>query len=241
MGIERLLAEMGAVPRGVQPKTILEEGGTPQWADTGTLANLDRGLQAFIQKNKERIQKDMEEKKKRTELYRVLRDAGYDKDKAYEFAIKGEGAMTKPEGEISTTKEYKKTATEEWRDDLRSAKKGEITWDEIKDKYPEPTKQKQIEEVRKSTLPELKKSPDFRMGTGGLISKVKSWRSPMQAELNEVSLKVIQNIKNEEDLTELIRDKKLYEAQGVDVAAILEYFGATKDGKIIDYTQIPGT
>lgn len=114
----------------------------------------------------------------------------------------------------------KLTGSEAFRNKLNQAKRGEITWDKLKDEYPEPSKQKTIEEVRRSTLPKLERSPKFRMGRGlpALISKD-------IAKINKETLKVIKQIENEEDLEELLERRDEAKIAGIDVDAILEYFG----------------
>jgi len=121
---------------------------------------------------------------------------------------------------VKVGSEKEKSLTEQYRDDLNAAKSSQITWDDIKQKYPEPSKQKDIEEVRRSTLPKLERSPAFRMGKGlsALISED-------VANINEETLGVIREIENQEDLDELVAQKDEYEAEGIDVDAILEYFG----------------
>jgi len=114
----------------------------------------------------------------------------------------------------------KPSATEEYRNDLRSAKEGKVTWEDLQTKYPEPSKQKQIEEVRVSTLPQLQRSPDFKMGSG-----LSALLNPNVANIDDVTMKVIRNIKTQEDLDELLAQADEYQASGVDVNAVLEYFG----------------
>jgi len=119
----------------------------------------------------------------------------------------------------------KLTATETFRQDLRQAQTGTIDWEDLKVKYPEPSKQKAIEEVRVSGLPSVGKAPGFRYGTGGGISRLKSFISPKRAEIDKTTQKVINNIANQEDLNELLNNEDGYRAAGVDVKAVKEYFG----------------
>ena len=113
-----------------------------------------------------------------------------------------------------------RTETQKYRDDLNFAKAGQMTWDESKNKYPESSKQEDIEKTRRSTLPKLERSPSFRMGRGlpALMSKE-------VANLNEKTVKVIEQIENQEDLDELLKRREEAEIKGIDVKGILEYFG----------------
>jgi hypothetical protein len=119
------------------------------------------------------------------------------------------------------------SSTEQYRRNLQRAKQGEVSWDDLKAAYPD--KENQIEGIRESTLPKLRKSPKFKFGTGGLISQAKSLVSPYRAEITPETMKIIDQIENIEDLKEIIEREDEARAKGVDVNAILEYFGMTRD------------
>lgn len=137
------------------------------------------------------------------------------------FEVTGYSTEGKPS--IKKIKEPKVTETERYREDLRKAKKGEVSWDELKDKYPEPSKQKAIETVRKLTLPSLEKSPTFKFGKG-----LPAWLSKDKANIDATTMKVINNIASQEDFDELLNRTEEYKQAGVDVNAVLEYFGKRK-------------
>lgn len=125
----------------------------------------------------------------------------------------------------------KQSETVKFRQDLQNAiRTGD--WATIKAKYPEPIKQQHIEEVRRRQLPQAQPNPKFKFGTGGLISQIGSKFSPNQAEISSGTSQMISQIQdvgaNAETFKELIQDKQLHEADGVDVDAILEYYGLTE-------------
>jgi len=92
-----------------------------------------------------------------------------------------------------------------------------------------PTKFDAIQKIEDQNTP-VTKDPDFKEGTGGLISRVRSFFSGKQAELTTETKTVIENIKNKADLNEFIEDIEDYKEAGVDTKAILEFFGV-KQGK----------
>jgi len=125
-------------------------------------------------------------------------------------------------GKKSTGGDLFKGSQQQFRDAINEAKNGNITWEEVFDAYPD--KIGTIEKI-KSQLTPISKSPEFKEGTGGLISNIKSKFSPHQAELDNTTRTVIDNIKNEYDFEEFRNDIEDYRLQGVDVDTILEYFG----------------
>ena len=235
MAIEQLLAGMGAVPSGVRPKHIdLSRGETEAtWQDTSTLGRVVQGLKDYMQqqqdiekKRQEEEKKRQEEVKKQVDMYNTLRNAGYSSKDAFDTVKSGKfpampGGATLEEKKLEV-KEGKLTETGKYRQDILRAKKGEIDWDELRDMYGD--KIEQINKIESQTKP-ITKSPSFIKGTGGLISRFKSWRSPQQAEINASTQTVIDYIKTEEQLQNLIKNYKTFEENDVDVDAILEYFG----------------
>ena len=230
MSVYDYLSKIGAYP--TQAKGAL--GTKPMESMVNAISRFDTSI-------KERADEEMKKKQKMTDIYRVLRDAGYSKDQAYGMSLK-ESKMPMPAEEMAITGKPKEPSrTEAIETDIQNAKAGTITWDEIKAKYP--LQEKNIEEARKASLPPIGKSPQFKEGWGlpALLSKNK-------AKLNPTTRKVVQNTKNVEDLTELINNEALYSAEGVDIDAILEYFGVTreqvKEGSVKPasyYSEIPGT
>ena len=100
---------------------------------------------------------------------------------------------------------------------------GESDWKTLQSTHP--TKIKQIKELKLQQTP-VEKASDFQFGTGGLISRVRSRFSPNMAEVpDKKTLQVLNNIKSEADWKEFLADLADYQAAGVDVKAIQEYFG----------------
>lgn len=110
-----------------------------------------------------------------------------------------------------------------FNDAARKAISGETDFENLGDMYPS-----RFEAVKKieSRYTPAQMSEEFTPGTGGMVSRLKSFMSPTQAEITPETQKVIDNIKTEYDLNELISAQKGYENAGVDVKAVLEYFGA---------------
>jgi hypothetical protein len=85
---ERVLAAMGAVPAGTRPKTI-SAGQEPSYDQTGSLTNLLGVLKTMQIEKDDRIKKKQEAVAKKADMYKTLREAGYDPKSAYEAVIKG--------------------------------------------------------------------------------------------------------------------------------------------------------
>jgi len=115
-----------------------------------------------------------------------------------------------------------KSITERLNDDLAKALRGEMDWEDIKATYPLHIDK--IEKARMSATP-IFQSPSFVRGTGSPVSRVRSFFSQRQAELNPKTLSVISQIKTEADIKEFISRIDEAEKKGIDVKAILEYFG----------------
>jgi len=157
------------------------------------------------------------------------------KTEGYSYTLTSPGGM-KVNFKPLTKKEPK--PTDVFRDELKQAKAGEITWEDLKTKYPESSKQTEIEKIRQSVLPKVKKSPTFQRGWGlpALFSKDK-------AKITPDTQKVINNIKTQEDLEEFLIDyeKDPIGYKNVDKMAILEYFGQRgKGNEAVDFERLPG-
>lgn len=207
-------------PEGIQASTERLQAGGAQGGVTG--GDIGRGLLAGAERGGRAVVSGVREMAGMTALEEEKPGAG-----DLEVFKEKERIKRRVAGEFE--KEPKLSSIEEFREDLRKAKIGDIPWDDLKDKYPEPSKQKQIEEVRVSTLPQIERAPGFRMGTGGLISQVGSFLSPEQAEMDKTTLGVAEQITNIEDLQELVKREEEAEGKGIDVKAILEYFGMTRE------------
>ena len=106
--------------------------------------------------------------------------------------------------------------------DIKKAVSGEITFNDLRDKYP--LKKEKIDQVEAERTP-VSKSPTFKKGTGGLVSRGRSLFRSNQAEITPKTQAVIDQIENQADLDEFVERIEEARKAGVDVNAILEYFG----------------
>lgn len=113
----------------------------------------------------------------------------------------------------------KETKTPTFEENLRSAIEGKMPWEELEAQYPTQSKLKDIRAAKSSNTP-ISKDPEFKdKKFFGMIDT-----------LNDESKRVVDNLKNQADLDELIENKEDYEEAGVDVDAILSYFGHDRFG-----------
>jgi len=89
---ERILAALGAVPLGAHPKTILagHANQEPGYYQTDPLSNLVRTLKARTLDIEAEAKKKMETAQKKADMYKTLREAGYDPKSAYEAVTKNQ-------------------------------------------------------------------------------------------------------------------------------------------------------
>lgn len=116
----------------------------------------------------------------------------------------------------------KGTEMDTYRQDIRNAMQGDLSWDDVKFKYPD--REDKVEEMRRASLPKLKRSPGFRTGRG-----LPAFFSKDVAKMNKETLKVVEQIETDEDLQELLEREDEARIKGIDTDAILEYFGKTKE------------
>ncbi len=234
--------EQGYTPQGMPRKVINTDTGQVGLEDNSTLAKLTKGLQTFMiqrQQQQEKLQKELE---KETDMYKTLREAGYDSKSAHDAVMKGKFptvpgeesikqqqevatlAHTKAETEKLLNPKLKdRTELEKFRSDIKLVKTGEATWDELTESYPDRIGT--IEKLQRQLSPKIEKSATFKAGTGGAISRIGSFFNRDQAELDSKTRKVISNIKTQADFDEFLQDAELYASEGVDIKAIKEYFG----------------
>lgn len=108
------------------------------------------------------------------------------------------------------------SATEQFRLDLMKTIQGQ-DWDRLIAQYPE--KVTTVKKLQPFHTP-VTKSPLFKEGKG-----LAAFRSPHIAKLTLTTKAFIPQIKTQADLDELIERRSEAEAKGIDVDAILEYFG----------------
>lgn len=96
---ERILAALGAVPAGARPKTILagDENQEPGYYQTDPLSNIARTLKARKLEIDAELKKKQEATQKKADMYKTLREAGYDPKSAYEAVVKGNLPVPGPE------------------------------------------------------------------------------------------------------------------------------------------------
>ena len=115
-------------------------------------------------------------------------------------------------------------------EDVLKAESGEMEWEELARKYPR--RREEIEGFRKASMPQLERSSSFRMGKG-----LSAFFSKDVANMNAQTLKQVYNpekpndpvIETMEDLKELLKREQEATAAGIDIEAILEYFGLTRE------------
>jgi len=192
----RILAAMGAVPAGVQPKTITEENGEPGNYDISTLGRVIRVLNQQKLKVEADAQKKMETAKKKMDMYKTLRDAGYDSKSAYESVIKNEMKVPGEEDFSSI-----KSPTERI---LNKMSKGIALTAGEQQVYDETIKKKQPAQKNQDLLDEsIKAKVDL---TKAQTEKIKLGKTPNQQRMYE---QILRKIANGMDLT--TGEQKIYD------------------------------
>lgn len=173
---------------------------------------IPQGADAFIKTLLPQILKTQATEKK-TEQTDAYIDALKESGLSLESATVGEG------GKVS-----RKFAKPEptFESSAKQAVAGEISYEDLSKMFP--TKAEDVAGIESQFTP-VSKAEDFVPGTGTPFSNIKSFFSGSQAEIPDQTQVVIDNIKNKADLDELRMNAKEYETAGVDVKAILEYFG----------------
>lgn len=90
------LLEQGFVPAGTTPNVINAEGNMIGKVSTDPLSRLMRTLEASSIKNQAKQEKLQADQAKKMDIYRTLREQGYDPKKAYEAAMNGTLPMEAP-------------------------------------------------------------------------------------------------------------------------------------------------
>jgi hypothetical protein len=106
---------------------------------------------------------------------------------------------------------------EKFRQQLQGAKEGKMTWDELIAAYPD--KVDQIKKLQLAHTP-IEKSSTFKEGFG-----LPAYFSKDIAKIDSKTKYVLEQIKTEADLKELVDRSDEAKKKGIDVDAILEYFG----------------
>jgi hypothetical protein len=88
MGWQEMLAEQGFVPKGVTPKVYDPNTGGFNNQAEDPLSRLMQTLQAASIQNQAKTEKLQKDNDKKLDIYKTLREQGYDPKKAYEAAMK---------------------------------------------------------------------------------------------------------------------------------------------------------
>jgi len=203
---ERILAAMGAVPKGATPKTIVEEGGEPGYYGTDTLSNLVRVLKKNKLEIEEKIKKQQESAKTDADFYKTLRDAGYDPQSAYDAVTKRK--LTPPGPEDFS---LKKTIRERILDKI--ARNQPLTPGEQK-VYDDTIKHKTEDEnlldeaIKNKEVPE--QTPSQKKMSEKILDKMANGEKLTSGEqkIYDEVIKKMQPAKKE-DLTDVLQNKDL--------------------------------
>ena len=120
---------------------------------------------------------------------------------------------------------YKKetlTYNEKYDRDIKLTESGKMSWEQLNSKYPR--EREKTEEFRLESIP-LEKNPKFKEGWG-----LEAFSSENVAKVNSKTKRAISLLENEKDLKDLLDNRKKFEDIGVDIKAILEYFGRNELG-----------
>ena len=124
--------------------------------------------------------------------------------------------------EFGYDKEGEKVLKEkDYKDDLKKAVSGEMSWDDLKNMHPD-----KIDKINK-LIPEytpIEKSAEFQKATGP-ISKMRAYFNEDIASINEATQEALDTIKTEGDFNRFLENADKLKEMGVDVDAVLEYFG----------------
>lgn len=147
------LLEQGAVPAGVKPKVITEPGGTPGNYQTDKLSTMLRGLEKFQKEEKAKEEERQKKLSKQVDMYKTLREAGYEPNKAYEAVMKGT-TLPEPDAEDRT---IPKTSREKILDKIS---RGEVLSEGEQRLYDETIKHKASESLADVLTPNQQKLKD---------------------------------------------------------------------------------
>ncbi len=165
-----------------------------------------------------------------TLLGRALREEGLTPDaippqptepppEGYEWSLKEDKVEGVPVRRWELTK-VKLTEKERFREDLRKAEAGEISWEDLRVKWPD-----KAEEIRgyKERVTELKKPPIKPVRSFLGIRPFRAIK-PEYAAMNEATRAIAERIRTRADLRKLIEKAGQLRKAGVDVDALLKYY-----------------
>lgn len=110
------------------------------------------------------------------------------------------------------------TATERYESDLKKAQAGEIAWEDLSGKYP--LKVKEITAFKEKATP-VTKEPIKQVGWHRWIARKK----PQFANMNKPTKDIANQIRTYGDLRELLQRAEQLREAGVDIDALMKYYG----------------
>jgi len=227
MGIEAVLAEMGYRPKG---------GGS-------FLQKMGRYMQ-YQEAERQKKQKELSE---RFDMYKTLRQSGYDSKSAYDAVELKKYGVPEPTGGTTTLKEQQAQATiektqaqttkinkeiiepkmsdsEKFRKDLQGVIQGKKDWEDLQQDWPDRTdtieKRKKQYEAAGILKQPLTKQPIKQVGAFNLIARTK----PEYAHMTPDTQAVVNKIKTNQDLLGFIKNADALEQNGVNVEALQNYY-----------------
>jgi hypothetical protein len=222
--------KLGAVPQGMTPKTRNLSTGVTGYEDMSKTGQMLKGLTETMEKLEIEKEKRMKEYKNAMDFYRTMRTI-HETPKAFELTEKEYPRLfgqfgsiqtmpTEPEGFFPPEGTAKVSATTQYREDINKARKGDIDWADLEDKYPDKDidKIKQRATTQKIARQPITKKPIEKSGFWEARKKGKSWAMNPQTEAQTHSIKTFG------DLIKMIQNAKALENSGVDMDALQDYY-----------------
>ena len=247
---ERVLTALGAVPAGARPKTILagDENQEPGYYQTDPLSNMVRALKARQLDIEEKAKKQMEKAQKKADMYKTLREAGYDPTSAYEATQKDQFPDMAGGNDVGNKTSREKILAKIEKNETLSSGEQQVYDETIKhgsaDNFASAVKagindiksgKRKRNDVIKSLYEDYpEKTSNIQTLRKQLINKTNVVKPGSAGYINpdfniafdrKKTAAVGSKIQTEEDLEELKSMKKEYEAAGVDVDFIINNFG----------------
>ncbi len=205
MAIDDRIAEMLMV-RGAVPN-----GMTPPDTRPDPITEATERLNTYYATKAKEIETLQKQQKAAADIYRTLRQAGYSSEMAHKAVLEKVG-MPKMIGDDQTIEAKQKTANLE------------------KTNLDIKLKKQKLNEAE-GNVP-VSRSPSFTTGTGSPISRIGSFFKKTQAEMNPETLRAVKTIKSLKGLRYLLKKRAEAKESGIDVDAVLEYFGKTEEDLI---------
>jgi hypothetical protein len=212
----------GQISRNIYSKAAEKEGLAPQYE-----IDAEGGVKTTYTKPKEEKGMSLKDVKERTKA--LLAGIGLPEDYGFQTRQEMDEAKNSLREEISADKHLKeyfgikdeKDEKPNFDRDIESVIEGQLSWDDLRKKWGSEVDT--IEKLKPYHTP-IEKDPEFKEGKG-----LAAWKSPKIANINESTKYALNQIKTEKDYNDLMADynknPKQFKEAGVDVKAIMEYFG----------------